>query len=222
MNTLLIFALELRSPSLPLTILMSSNAEISLRRNQTTISLNYLWKDWLEIFDERRYTQTPLTTNRFFCYFPLNKKPIFYYQVKMQPNFPKHDLVSCWFFQQKWEEQQCTAAPHLTKTAEVPWCLSSCCFIESSLYKTHYPCIILLVSSSSPASSLPQVATAGPELKFSCAIDPVTSPLNCTTSIQFAVYSEIPLFLSIIVLSALYLVIISLLLSLCYLFKIRK
>lgn len=82
------------------------------------------------------------------------------------------------------------SSTHLTKTAVALECLSSCCFIESSLYEVYYPCIILLVSPSSPASSLLQVATAGPELKFSCAIDPVTSPLNCTASISFAIYEE--------------------------------
>lgn len=85
---------------LPLTILMSNNPEISLRYNQTTISPNSLCKILIgDFFDERRYTQPPLITNRFFCYFLLNKKPIFYHKVKMQSNFPKHYLVSCWFFQ---------------------------------------------------------------------------------------------------------------------------
>lgn len=152
--------------------------------------LKSVWERLMgDLFYERRYAQTPLVTNRFFCYFLLNKKPhISYNKGKMQSNFPKYYLVPCWFFSIGMSRTVAYSSTHLTKTAVVLGCLSSCCFVESSLYEAYYPCIILLISSSSPASSLPQVATAGPELKFSCAIDPVTSPLNCTASVQFAIY----------------------------------
>lgn len=143
------------------------------------------------MFYESSYTQPPIITNRFFSYYLLNTKSTFPI-IRAKHNLiflsTTYSLVD--FFSIGMTRAAANSSTHLTKTAVALECLSSCCFIESSLYEVYYPCIILLVSPSSPASSLLQVATAGPELKFSFAIDPVTSPLNCTASISFAIYEE--------------------------------
>lgn len=206
-------------------VFVSINPEIFLRKKQTT-SLKSVWERLIgDLFYERKDTQLPLITHRFFVIIYWTKKHISCRKGKMQSNFSKYYPVPCgffFFFSVGMRRAATNSSTHLSKAAVALGCLSSCCFIESSLYEAYYPCIIVLVCSSSPASSLLQVTTAALNWNFSCACNISFELHSLHFFCNILRNTALPFYYCAFSITSGHYFHLFFFFSLCYIFKIRK